>query len=71
MRRTGIELIQRLTDRLSIREGELYGLRCRLAATPMNCHCTRANLRGLIHSRRNRVRKLRNQLMRAKRTGRR
>ena len=66
MSRTGIDLIRHIQDRLSIREGELYSLRMQLAAWdgPPRGACRRG-LRGLIHSRRNRVRKLRRQLERA------
>jgi len=68
----GRELIDHLTDRLSVREGELYGLRCRLAAWPgPPGGCCRRSLMGLIRSRRNRVRKLAGQLRRAEWRGKR
>ena len=70
MKRMGIELIRHIGDRLSIREGELYCLRMQLAAWngPPRGSCRRG-LKRLIHSRRNRVRKLRRQLERAEGRG--
>ena len=68
----GIELIRHIGDRLSIREGELYCLRMRLAAWPDDGPprgCCRRSLKGLIRGRRNRVRKLRRQLERAEGRG--
>ena len=66
----GIELIRHIENQLSMREGELYCLRMRLAAWngPPRGSCRRG-LKGLIRGRRNRVRELTARLRRAEGSG--
>jgi len=71
VRRTGIELIRYLRERLAVREAELAGLRVRLMTSNASSHeaCS-GSLKALIRSRRNRVRELRARLRRAEWRGR-